>query len=323
MKSLPKKRKIFVAILVTLIFIAVPSIVYAYDMYNYMKHYKLAEKALADERFDEAIAYLQRSQEYYNRNRENTEELMEQASLLKEAGTKYQQGLQLQKEKKYLEAVEVFKKIPIGDNRYFNEGQRSIQICIGEHISSIIAKAKAEADNKNYDSAINLLNSVLEIDTEQQEAKLLKEQYAGLILEIKQAEEARKIAEAKAKAEAETKAKEEAKLKAEKQAAQAKLKEVANNQTKTPTQSAKDSDYKLLYKTNKHGNLRVNATLNPNFIEYISYPIWDLEIYIKDSKINVNIKNVDVIRLLSLNYYITVTSIDTGAVLYKYVPQNQ
>lgn len=285
------KNKILLTIVgVVIIGIAIPVSAYAYNNYYYEKNYQLAIEALNNEEFDDAINYIKKSLEYNSQKQEETDDLLEKVKVLQESKALYEEALQLQSENHFIDAINLFRQVPESDEKYFSLAQEMVKISTNEYVKENIHLAQVEAEHKNYDTALSFIDNALELEEDQAEALLLKEEYTNELVKIEQ----QKIAEQKVRE--------------------------AKNIAKSSNKTSQEQDYKLLYKTNSNGYLDINATLNPNYKEPLGYVIWDLEIYIKDSKIYIDIKNSNMARICSLDYYITVTRQDTGEVLFTYAP---
>ena len=205
MQKLTKRKKsIIVAIIVSLLII-IPASVYGYNNYNYNKYYNLAKDELNKEQFDASISDYKKCLNYNQKKKADIEKLIGDVNLVKESKETFGQALALQNDKKYLEAIDMYKKIPEGDNKYYNQAKENITTCGNEYINDNIAKAKSEANNKSYDSAINYLDLVLKFDDKQKEASELKVSYNEEIAKIQQAEEEKKKAELASKSSGGTK----------------------------------------------------------------------------------------------------------------------
>ncbi|WP_238881907.1 hypothetical protein [Clostridium sp. YIM B02551] len=201
------KRKTFIVVvaIAILLIIAIPTSVYAYNNINYNKYFNLANDELNKEQFDASISDFKKSLNYNKKRQVEVDKLIDNANLIKESKITFEQASSLQNDKKYLESIDIYKKIPEGDNKYYNQAKENITTCGNEYINENIAKAKSEADNKNYDSAISYLDLVLKFDDKQKEASELKVSYNNEIAKIQQAEEDKKKAELAKKSKAQNK----------------------------------------------------------------------------------------------------------------------
>jgi tetratricopeptide (TPR) repeat protein len=206
MIQIKMKKKLIVAIII-LVIITLPTSAYAYNYNQYKSNYNEAITQLNSEKYDEAIGtFSSISNTYFGKK--NAKEIkgnIENAKKLKENKKKYDDALKLFNEKKYLEAIEGFKKISKEDIKRSELIKKKIDECKNIYISLNIENAKNEAKANNYDSATNFLTLVLNLDSTNKDALALKDEYtkAKLDAEVK----AKQEAEAKAKKDAEEKAK--------------------------------------------------------------------------------------------------------------------
>jgi len=210
MKKL-KSKKICIIVILILVIIALPASVYAYKYNQYKNAYSEAMSQLDKEKYDESInAFNDISNTYFGKkNSEEIKKDIEKAKKFKENKKVFDDSLKLFNEKKYLEAIESFKKIPKDDTKRYDMAKKKIDECKSLYISLNIENAKNEAKSSKYDSAISYLALVLKLDSANKDAVALKDEYT----------KAKEAAELKVKQEAEKKAKQEAEEKAKKEAA--------------------------------------------------------------------------------------------------------
>jgi tetratricopeptide (TPR) repeat protein len=230
-----RKTKLICTIGVALsLIIALPTGVYAYKYNQYKDSFNDAVSQLDNEKYDESIsAFNDISGTYFGKkNSEKIVKEIDKAKELKENKKVYDEALTLLTDKKYLEAIDSFKKIPMEATKIYELASKKIDESKSLYISSNIENAKNEANTSNYDSALNYLALALNLDAANKDASTLKDEY----IKAKEAAElkAKQDAEAKAKQEAEVKAKQEAEAKANKAAAEKPKKDTVVNIGKIP-----------------------------------------------------------------------------------------
>lgn len=207
---LKKKRNLFISVAILIALTLIPSVAYGYNSYSYKKHYNLGLENLKQDKYEEATAEFNKALEYKKSkaNEINTQTTL--IEILKQSKIDYEQGLALLGEKKYTEAITIFKKVVKEDEKRYSEAQGKISESKSLFTSENINKAKEEASNKRYQEAIKFLENVIAFDSSNSEASELKNQYTAE-MEKEKAELAKKEIEEKAKKEAEKKAEEKVK----------------------------------------------------------------------------------------------------------------
>ena len=155
---------------------------------------------LKEDKFDSSIASYKKTLSTFF-GKKHSKEINDNINLsnkVKNSKQNYDQGMQLYKDKKYIEAMDSLKKVAKEDSKRYIDSNNKINESKKLHIAGNIENAKNEANNKKYDSAINFLNVVLNFDSNNNEAKQLKNEYDSLIKKQKEDEEnkARQIQEA-------------------------------------------------------------------------------------------------------------------------------
>lgn len=208
-----KIRLICIFAVILLLIIALPTGVYAYKNNQYKSDFNKAASQLDNEKYDEAInAFNDISKTYFGKkNSEKIKKEIEKAEKFKENKKVYDEALKLFNDKKYLEAIDGFKKIPKGDPKRYEKSTKKIEECKSLYISLNLENAKNEVKSNNYDSAVKYLDLVLALDAANKDAIALKDEYIkakeAAELKAKQEAEAKAAADAKAKAEANANAK--------------------------------------------------------------------------------------------------------------------
>lgn len=184
-----------VAAVVIMTVIAVPIGVNAYNRNQYNKFISLGDKALEGEKFDDAVKYYKEALAYTKKQSSDIDGKLASVESAKEGKADFEQGIKLLDDKKYLEAIEVFKKVN-SSNKYFKNSQDKITEAGSDYIDENLTNAKAEAGNKKYNEAIAYLDNIIKFDSSNQDAISLKEQYNKELANIAvQADAAKKKAE--------------------------------------------------------------------------------------------------------------------------------
>jgi len=193
-------KKICIVSVVVLVIIAIPLSVYAYNYNGYKSDFNKAMSQLNEEKYEEAISGFNKlSSTYFGKKDKDIKANIENAKKFKENKKTYDEALKLVNEKKYLEAMEIFKKIPKEDKKRVDLAKKKTDECKTLYIALNLENAKKEAKASKYDSALNYLTLVLNLDSTNKDATALKDEYT----------KAKEAVELKAKKEAEEKARKE------------------------------------------------------------------------------------------------------------------
>lgn len=195
-KIVISKKFIIWVLLIIVIIIAVPSSVYGYNNYNYKKFYNNGIELLNKEKFDEAINAFNSSLKFKPKQKELVESKVTLVKMLKESKAVFSLGINQENEKKYLDAIETFKKIKNEDSERYAEAQNKIIQCKESYIKENLDNAKNEASNKKYAEAIVYLDAILKFDDGNKDAQVLKDEYNNNIKQIAAAAEKAKKEEA-------------------------------------------------------------------------------------------------------------------------------
>jgi len=194
-----KKKKIKVIVILLILFIVViASTVYGYSYHSYQTDLKHAEKLLGDEKYDESVAAFAslKSSKFSKGDSAFIDSKVKLASELKQSKKAFDVAMKLLDEKKYIDAINQFKNVKESDKKRYVQAQEKTKQANNLYITDNITKAKAEADNKRYNKAIEFLDVVLKFDPNNKEATTLKDTYTKEIQRIKE-EEAKKQEAAK------------------------------------------------------------------------------------------------------------------------------
>jgi len=100
----------------------------------------------------------------------------------------YDQGVIQMGEKQYLPAVDSFQKVVKEDTERYDDAQKKIADCKKAFIDETLQKAKDSASNKDYKTAIGLLDQAIAVDSTNQEALKLKSDFISLFEQEKKKE---------------------------------------------------------------------------------------------------------------------------------------
>jgi tetratricopeptide (TPR) repeat protein len=201
---LKKRSKIFsIIVLVVILVISVPVAAYGYSAYSYNKQYNLAEKYKENDNYDDALLVLNKILPLA-KNQQKKQAIEQEVKIiedLKQSKISYDEAMDIFNEKRYLEAIEAFKKVTEIDEKRYSDAQEKIAESKKLYSDGNIESAKTEAADKKYESAIKFLDNALGIDSENSEANKLKEEYNTAIKSIKEEEEKKAQEEKKTKEE--------------------------------------------------------------------------------------------------------------------------
>ncbi|MCR3757513.1 hypothetical protein KYB31_00725 [Clostridium felsineum] len=172
------KIKIAAALIITCS-LGVPLSVYGYSYHSYKTNLKGAENLLSKEQYDSSIKAFKnlKSSRFYSSDSSLINYEISLASTLKQSKKDFNSALTLFNKKQYLDATYIFKKVKKCDKKRYSISQAEIVTANKLYITDTIEKAKNEASNKKYDTAINFLDSALKIDKNNNEALNLKTTY--------------------------------------------------------------------------------------------------------------------------------------------------
>ena len=132
-----------------------------------------ANKDMDQGEYEQAIALFNQSLQY--KDNDNVKNNIKLATKLKEVKSTFDEGTQLMNSKKYLDAIEQFEKVSKEDSKIYGNAQKDIQECKKEYIAQNIQLSNNAVKNTKYDEANNYLDSILKLDSNNAEAKKLKD----------------------------------------------------------------------------------------------------------------------------------------------------
>ena len=172
-KSKVKKRSIIFVIAVVAIVCG------GFGSYKYSKTQTYnnlittANKDMDQGEYEQAVALFNQSLQY--KDDANVKNNIKLATNLKEDKSILDQGTKLMGDKKYLDAIEQFKKVTKEDDKLYDNAQKNIEECKKRYIAQNIQLVNAAVKNTRYDEANKYLEGILKVDSNNVEAKKLKE----------------------------------------------------------------------------------------------------------------------------------------------------
>lgn len=166
------KRNLKIGIISTLIIIGG-----AFGMYKYNKVQAYnalitnANKYMDTGDYDKAESLLEQSK---YKDDPNVQKNIELAKKLKEVKVIYNDATKLMNDKKYLDAIEKFKKISKDAGSLFSNAQKNIEDCKKQYIAQNLQDANESLKNNKFDDANECLNNVFKIDSSNAEGVKLK-----------------------------------------------------------------------------------------------------------------------------------------------------
>lgn len=145
---------------------------------NFNNLVNLASQKLYSGDYDTAIKLYNQALSYKNDNNVQQEIALEQS--YKQYSGIYNEGLKLMTEKKYSEAIQKLSEINQASGQLYTNAQGKIEECKKNIISDNIQNANTAISNKEYDSASKYIAEILKMDSNNTEAKNLKDKIAKL-----------------------------------------------------------------------------------------------------------------------------------------------
>lgn len=172
---------------VSIIFIAAVIIIMCMGLgiykYNKVQTYKnlmnAANEAMYSEKYDQAKALFNQALSY--KNDSLVQKDIKLATKLKSIKNIYDEGTKLMNNKKYLDAIYKFNKIPNDTDKLYTNAQKNIDKCKKQYIVQELNNAEILACNNNCDEAIKHLDAILKVDGTNEDAKRLKKTYSSNI----------------------------------------------------------------------------------------------------------------------------------------------
>lgn len=179
-------KKKYLAIIIGLVIVIIPTSVYGYNSYNYNRLYSAGLTALDNDNFDEAVTDFNNASEYAKNNNSEITDIISKANRLKISKENFEEGMKFYSEKKYPEALDKFKLVISEDKNRYATTQAKIAESKESYISLNLDLAKEEAKNKKYEQAIVYLEKITKFDAGNATATSLINEYK---IEAKKAQE--------------------------------------------------------------------------------------------------------------------------------------
>ncbi|OBR90733.1 tetratricopeptide repeat protein [Clostridium ragsdalei P11] len=169
-----KKHKFPIFILVIVVLVGIGFGTYNYNKVQaYNNLITTANKYMSQDDYDKAEALFEQSLKY--KEDSLVEKNIKLAVTLKKFKEIYDDGMKLANDKKYLEAIEKFKTIDKSGLKWYSNAQKEINECKKQFIAQNMQLANDSAKNGKYDDANKYLNDILKIDSNNEDAKNLKD----------------------------------------------------------------------------------------------------------------------------------------------------
>ncbi|AYD39838.1 tetratricopeptide repeat protein [Clostridium fermenticellae] len=168
------KRKFPILILVILALVIIGFGVYGYNKVQaYNNLITTANKYMDRDDYDKASALFEQSLKY--KEDSSVEKNIKLAATLKKFKEIYDDGVKLASDKKYLGAIEKFKTIDKSGLKWYSNAQKEIKECKKQYIAQNMHLANDALKNNKYDDANKYLDDILKIDSNNEDAKNLKD----------------------------------------------------------------------------------------------------------------------------------------------------
>lgn len=171
-----KQKLLKIATLIVVLIVLFIGTIFAIYKYSQKKNFNdlvnSASKKLYADDYDDAIKLYNQALSYKDDN--NVKIQISLAQGYKQNQRTYNEGLKLMSDKKYSEAIKKFSTINQNSGPIYNNAQSKISECKKQFITKNIELANDYAKNNKYDEAIKYLDEVLKLDSNNSEAKNLK-----------------------------------------------------------------------------------------------------------------------------------------------------
>lgn len=174
------KKVSIISVIVVIIIVGIGIGSYKYNKIQaYNSLINTANKDMDKGEYDQDIALFSESLQY--KNDPNIQKNIKLAANLKEVKTIFSEGTKLMNDKKYLDAIDQFKKVTKEDDNLYINAKKNIEECKKQFIAENIQLANDSSQNNKYDDANKYLDNVLKLDSNNAEAKKLKDSFAKAI----------------------------------------------------------------------------------------------------------------------------------------------
>lgn len=169
-----KKRKFPILILVIVVLVGIGFGMYRYNKVQaYNNLITTANKYMDQDDYDKASDLFEQSLKY--KEDSSVEKNIKLAVNLQKFKEIYDDGMKLVSDKKYLEAIEKFKTIDKSGLKWYSNAQKEIKECKKQYIAQNMEMANNALKNNKYDDANKYLDDILKIDSNNEDAKNLKD----------------------------------------------------------------------------------------------------------------------------------------------------
>ncbi|KGK91390.1 hypothetical protein DP73_03745 [Desulfosporosinus sp. HMP52] len=163
------------------------------DKYNIPARQDLFNLYMKEKKLDDANSILQEITTIDPKaDTKQLDSELESAKSINASKASYDQGVKQMNDKLYLEAVDSLQKVINEDTERYSDAQTKIGDCKKTFVDVTLLKAKDAGSNKDYPIALDLLDQVLKVDPNNQDASKLKDDYSNA-----QQEEKKKALEVK------------------------------------------------------------------------------------------------------------------------------
>lgn len=156
---------------------------------NYNKYLSEANSNVSLEKYDNAISLYQEALKY--KNDTNISKQIELIKLLKNSKENYESADKKMNDKKYLDAIDMFKKVDKQDTKRYSYSQTKIDECKKLYIAEALNSVNDDLKNNKFDDANNVLNNIFKIDPSNANGLKLKDMLTSAIEKQKKQQDLR------------------------------------------------------------------------------------------------------------------------------------
>lgn len=200
MNNSSRSRKIIITLSILVVVVAVCSGFYYFARVKpYNDLISSADKALAADNFDKAVSLYTQGQTY--KKDPEIDKKIKLIGVLKSSKSNYYEAEMDMKDKDYLAAIDIFKKVDSRDTKRYSDSKNKITKCKNLYIADNLSKAKDNLKNSNFDDAGKYLANVSKIDSDNKDVESIKKDIAKAVQEQKKKQEEAEKAKAAAAAQ--------------------------------------------------------------------------------------------------------------------------
>lgn len=174
-----KKKVLIISVSILIILSATGLYYYFNKIKPYNDAMNNASKAIVSEDYDNAIAVYTEALSYKNNSDANKK--IELAKLLKKSKSIYSTAIKQTADKKYLEAIDNFKKVDKQDSKRYSTAQSKVSKCKKLYIADNLKSANDNLANNKFNEANKYLDNIFKIDSNNTDAKKVKDNVAKVI----------------------------------------------------------------------------------------------------------------------------------------------